>query len=588
MPQRHHGGGDEGQVDDHVHAASVTAQGCGDQGADGRIHSPDKVGGAARGPMRSTMKSDPSPTVTANAGSGSSAGDMLFGIGGKLLYAATRVALPPLALTHMGLAEYGLWAACFVLVGYLGMAASGFTLVYLRGTARHHAAGDTAAIGRLLSTGTLAMAALTLLLLAALALALPVLLALFQVPAEQQAVARVLWLGAAAVFLADMSLGAFANVLHAIGRVRQEQRVWVAAFVLETGLIVVFLHAGMGVLGLLAAFALRYLFSASANAVLACRALPGLRLSWRHFEPALLRDFFGFGAGMQLSGLWATTLHSADRLIAGALLGPQATALVDMAAKLPTTAASIGSSASAVAVSASARHDVQGQAQALRCVYGDASRITVASLALTLPFLAAFAQPLTQAWLGALPAQAAVAALLPALALALHAHMLTGPATAVSRGRGRLGADFSYAALRTLALVLAVAACVFTASTGLHTLVPALAQAQAVAALGFLAAAHWRLCGEWRTLLSTVLLPSAAAQALAWGLAWALTGAISGKAASVAFTTADRLPAIASLCGALALWLPLAALLLGACLLQPHERAALLRRFLKPLNWSRA
>ena len=79
---------------------------------------------------------------------------------------------------------------------------------------------------------------------------------------------------AAGVFLADMSLGAFANVLHAVGRVRQEQQVWVAAFVLETLLIVAFLQAGAGVLGLLAAFALRYLFSASANAVLACRALP--------------------------------------------------------------------------------------------------------------------------------------------------------------------------------------------------------------------------------------------------------------------------------------------------------------------------
>lgn len=531
--------------------------------------------------MRATMKSEPTtPAPARHAGPASSAGDMLFGTGGKLLYAATRMAVPPLALAHMGLAEYGLWAACFVLVGYLGMAASGFTLVYLRGTARHHAAGDTAAIGRLLSTGMLTMAALAALLLGALVLAMPGLLALFQVPAEQQAVARVVWLGAAAVFLADMSLGAFANVLHAIGRVRQEQQVWVAAFVLETLLIVALLHSGLGVLGLLLAFALRYLFSASANAVLACRALPGLRLSWRLFEPALLRGFFGLGAGMQFSGLWATALHSADRVIAGALLGPQATALVDMAAKLPTTAASIGSSASAVAVSASARHDVQGQSQALLRVYGDASRITVASLALTLPFLAAFAVPLSLAWLGSGPAQAAVAGLLPVLTLALHAHMLTGPVTAVSRGRGQLGADFAYSALRTLALALAVLACLGASATALPTLVPALAVAQAAAALGFLLVAHRRLCGEWHGLFATVLLPSLAAQALAWALAAAV--------AAMAVPAADRLQALATLCAALALWLPLAAVLLGACLLKPDERVSLARRVLKPLNWRRA
>jgi O-antigen/teichoic acid export membrane protein len=106
---------------------------------------------------------------------------MLFGMGGKLLYAATRVALPPLALAHMGLDDYGLWAACFVLVGYLGMAASGFTLVYLRTTAEHHARGDTVAIARLLSTGMAAMAALTVVLMAGLVWALPSLMAFLKV-----------------------------------------------------------------------------------------------------------------------------------------------------------------------------------------------------------------------------------------------------------------------------------------------------------------------------------------------------------------------------------------------------------------------
>ena len=510
----------------------------------------------------------------------SSAGDMLFGIGGKLLYAASRVALPPLALAHMGLGDYGLWAACFVLVGYLGMAASGFTLVYLRRTALHHAAGDLPAIGRLLSTGMLAMAGVGAVLLAALWLCMPQLLGLFRVPAAQQPVATLLWLGAAAVFLADMSLGAFANVLHAIGRVRQEQQVWVLAFLLEAVLIVTFLHSGWGVRGLLAAFALRYVFSASANAWLACRALPGLVLSWRLFDRALLRSFFGFGAGMQLSGLLASALHSADRLLAGALLGPQATALVDLAAKLPTTAASIGSSASAVAVSASARHDVQGHSGAVLQVYRDASRITVASLALTLPFLAAFAQPVTMAWLGAGTAQSAMAPLLPWMALALLAHMLTGPVTAVSRGRGRLAADFIYAAVRASALAAATLAFVASGATALTTLVGALCVAQGVAALGFLAGAHRRLCGSWRGLLSPVLGPSLAACALAAVLHVALLN--TAPAAS------DRGSALWTLMAATALWLPLAAALLGAWLLHPGEAQGLARRVLQPLNWKRA
>lgn len=516
----------------------------------------------------------------------SSAADMLFGIGAKLLYAATRVALAPLALAHMGLAEYGLWAVCFVLVGYLGMAASGFTLVYLRQTAQLHARGDVAAIGRLLSTGISAMGALTLLLMLGLWAALPWLLDLFSVPPAQHPLATRLWLGTAGVFLADMSLGAFANVLHAIGRVRQEQQVWMLAFVLESVVIVGGLLAGWGVHALLLAFALRYVFSASANAWLACRALPGLRLSWRGFERGLLRGFFGLGAAMQASGLIATALHSADRLLAGALIGPQATALMDLAVKLPTTAAGVSSGASHVAVSASARHEVQGQGDALQRVYRDASRITVAGLALTLPFLAWFAQPLAMAWLGRSEAQAALAPLILAAALGLHAHMLTGPANAVRRGCGRLDADFLYHGMRITALAGA-ALWWWTQSpaAGLVALAGALALGQVLAASLFLALAHHRLCGGWHGLASGVLWPTLGAHALAATLALA-QGHIGPFA-----TPANRIEALWTLVLPTLLWVPTAAALLAMLLLSSAERQALkarLRRVLRPVFWRAA
>lgn len=528
--------------------------------------------------MRGTMKDKATTDAGRSRATGSSVGDMLFGTGGRLLYAATRVALPPLALAHMGLAEYGLWAACFLLVSYVGMAASGFTLVYLRRTALCHAQGDVAAIGRLLSTGMLAMGAVALLLLAALWLALPALLELFGVAEAQRALARWLWLGTLAVFLADMSLGAFGSVLHAIGRVRQEQKVWVFAFLLETALIVGLLLAGWGVLGLLAAFAGRYLFSIAANAVLAWRALPGLRLRIRDFDRSLLRSFFGYGAGMQLSGLIATALHSADRLLAGALLGPQAVALVDLAAKLPTTAGSIGSSASTVAVSSSARHDVQGQATALLQVYRDASRITVAALALVLPFMVWFAEPITRAWLGPGDVQAAVAPLLTMLAVGLHAHLLTGPVNAVSRGRGSLRADFSYHALRVVALAAALALWWLGPARSLQALVMAMAAGQGLAALTYLVYAHRRLCGAWSGLASRVLAPTLAAQALA--------GALHALLAPL--PVGGRAEAIATLVLPVLLWVPAATSVLAPLVLSGDERRALLQRLLHPRSWRTA
>ena len=269
---------------------------------------------------------------------------------------------------------------------------------------------------------------------------------------------------------------------------------------------------------------------------------------------------------MQLSGLIATALHSADRLLAGVLLGPQAMALVDLAAKLPTTAGSIGSSASTVAVSSSARHDVQGQPAALQQVYRDASRITVVALALALPFMAWFAEPIARAWLGQSETQAAVAPLLALLAVGLHAHMLTGPVNAVSRGRGSLRADFSYHGLRAVALAAALAVWWLGPVRSLPALVLALVAAQVLAAVAVSGSTRTDGCAvpgrawprgcsrprwlptHWRGLLHAVLLPSPAG-----GRADAIVGA--GTAAL--------------------LWLPSAAALLAPLLLSGVERHAL-------------
>jgi len=487
---------------------------------------------------------------------------MFFGMGSKLLYAVTRVALPPLALAHMGLEDYGLWSTCFVLVSYVGMAASGFSLVYLRSAARLHQQGDLVGLSRLLSTGIASMFVLTTALLAGLLLLMPTLLAAFHVETPQRALAQDLWLGAVAVFLADMSIGAFANVLHAIGKIRQEQTVWVAAFLLEALFILCFLSAGWGVRGLLAAFALRYLFSASANAVLAYRSLPGLRLHWRLFDASLLRAFFIYGASMQASGLTATALQSLDRLLAGTLVGPHATALTDLATKLAGTAASIVSSASLVTLASSARQDASGCADAIDAVYDTGIRFTCAGLALTLPFLMAFAPALTLLWLGPKGPHTAIATLMVCAIPGLHLHMLTGPATALTRGRGEIAPDFVYHGLRALTLGAAVTAWLTQGRPGaLVGFVIALSLAQSLAAGVFIAWAHTRLRGALASLVQQAIVPTLLAYALALGCAnW------------IPSDFATRLQALGVLAVATFVTIPLIGLMLAGLMSTRRER----------------
>lgn len=462
--------------------------------------------------------------------------DIRFVLFAKLLYLVSRLALPPLILAHLGLAEYGLWATCFILVSYIGLSTSGIAVVYVRFVAEFHARGDLAAINRLLSTGVMLMGGIGLAVMLCLTLALPSLLALFHVPPSQQALASTLWLGASAIFLLDASAGAFAYLLHGLQRIRSEQQIWVCAFLLEALLIAAFLSLGWGAHGLLAAFALRYAFSCSAAIIVARRVLPGLAIHPALFERESLRRFLGYGGRVQLSGLLANALNSAERVIAGLLLGPQATALLELGTKLPGTMISVPGAINGVAVPAAARLGAIGDGLALQALYRQTQRITALLLALPMPLLAVFALPICSAWLGPKPEVASVAAIMAWMTLASHLHVLTGAASSVLRGIGNVRNEFVCHAMRAGGLGAAVLFVHLSGQQGVSELARALAVGMAVAALGCLAWNEILIGGSLRRLSCRTLLPTLVGYPLALALQALLPPISAGSREQIVFS----------------------------------------------------
>ena len=57
--------------------------------------------------------------------------------------------------------EYGIWAVCFILIGYLGISAFGVSNVYVRYVAEYYSNGRIDKINRLLSTGMISVSVLS-------------------------------------------------------------------------------------------------------------------------------------------------------------------------------------------------------------------------------------------------------------------------------------------------------------------------------------------------------------------------------------------------------------------------------------------
>lgn len=454
----------------------------------------------------------PAQTTIAPADVASNAGFAMFA---SAFYLVSRLMLPPLVLSHLSLAEYGLWSACFILVMYIGLTDVGFSSVYVRFSAHYHALGDTAAINRLASTGVVSLAVLTLCLLCGLWLLLPQVLALLNVGAEQQRTATILVMGVSTMFLLDLTLGVYCYLLHGLQRIREEKKIAIVGYALEPLLILVFLNAGLGVYSLLAAFALRYLWSLSSFARLAHRFLPGLEIRARHFDPAMLRRFFGFGAAVQLSALLATALFSVDRLVAGFLFGPTGIALFELGAKLPLAANSVPSAISGVTLPAAARHASSGDSPAIRALYQRSTRAVSILAGLPLGFMALFAAPLSLAWLGAREGLELLPLILALTALSSQFHITTGPGSAIFRALGRVGNEFVYHALRILALGICVGAALFFLGRTVTALIVGLCAGSLLAAIAYLIHNQRKLDLPMLPLLGDILAPGLAAYPLA-------------------------------------------------------------------------
>ncbi len=448
-------------------------------------------------------------------------GDATFAMFARVLYLATRLALPPMILARVSLSEYGLWAACFVLVAYVALADMGLSSVYVRFVARLHGRGDTDGIGRLLSTGIVSMFAIGSVVFGAVVLSLDPLMGLLKIEPALRPAARVLVVGSVGVFVLDMALSAFGHALHGLRRVRSEQKVWMVSFLLEFALIVAFLQAGLGVNALLTAFALRTVFALTANMVLLRRALPGLRVGPRRFDASMLRHFAGFGLSVQASTLLSVALHSADRMIAGVLLGPSAIALFDLGGKLPLSAASIPSTISRVTLPQAAALAEAGGPQerrTLATLYSRATRSVALIAAVPLGFMAAFAAPLCLAWLGPRPELQALPTILSACAVGALFHVITGPGSAVFRGMGLVGNEFLYSALRIVLIAAAIALAWATIGHGASAIAIGLAAGTVIAALVYNLHNHRRLQLPARELLTAIVLPSLAPLAVALSL----------------------------------------------------------------------
>ncbi|MDS4070031.1 MAG: oligosaccharide flippase family protein [Candidatus Competibacter sp.] len=438
----------------------------------------------------------------------------------KLLYMVSRFLLPPVILSHVTLEEYGIWATCFIVIGYLGMGAFGIANVYIRYIAEYAARQDIEAINRLLSTGLTVTTLGGAVLLAALGLSMPALLDLLHIAPHLRETAAVLIFTTAAVIVLDMSLSIFAQVLNGMQLIARQTVIWVASFLLEAALIVGLLVAGFGVYALLWAFVFRYLIGTWLSARACFQALPGLRVGPRRFDRRMLPLFYRFGGVVQVTGMLSMFLYSIEKVIAGLFIGVRATGLFDLGEKLPVMSSQITSALETVILPAITHLHTLGQTEELRKLYLKGSRYISLLGGFIMGFLLGFATPIMTAWLGPAEDLQITAFIMAWFTLPFQIHVTTGPCSAFHRGTGHPQRELFYPFAQMALVVLLVGGAFLVMGTTIPAITIGVATAMVLSGGAYMFYTNRLLGIAARHYLWRVLLPGLAPYAIGLGLAW--------------------------------------------------------------------
>lgn len=285
------------------------------------------------------------------------AGNALSGMVATVIYMVSRLLLTPFILHYLSLEEFGLWSLCFIILSYAGMGGFGVNSTYIRYSARYLAEGKSEEISKLLSTGVAYMLSFSMLFCSLLYLIMPFLLERFNIKPEQQDLASTIFLGTAAVFSLELTLGGFRFIINGMHEFAKEKIVSTVAGLIEIIAIITFLALGSGVKGLLYAFAFRLLLETAGYWKIARTLLPSLKISATLISREHFHLFVGFGGKVQILGILGIFLSALDRLFITAIAGLSAGGMFEIGRKLPSTAGMISSSVFAPFLSTAAHLD---------------------------------------------------------------------------------------------------------------------------------------------------------------------------------------------------------------------------------------
>jgi len=308
--------------------------------------------------------------------------------------------LVPFMVSRLGVDIFGLWSLIFAVVGMFGLLDLGFATAAMKYVAELTASGEHAERNEVLATLLVVYS-----VLGAIALVLVGTLAgpassWFDLPADQaEPFTLALWLVGAAVAI-NFPVSLIKAILIGSGRMHLVNAIELVTTLVNAGLIVILLEAGLGLLGVAIATATTMLLGPLVMLPLAIRLTPGLSASPRLFSRSRVRELLGFSVYFFIANVAMLIILRIDPVVIKMFLTLSAVAVYAVAAKIAEYTYLLNKQFSNALMPLVSQSKGAGDAETVRRILMDGTRFL---LAIAVPFIALlffYADVILIRWMG--------------------------------------------------------------------------------------------------------------------------------------------------------------------------------------------
>ncbi len=240
----------------------------------------------------------------------------------------------PVALTHLGLIEFGIWGYVSTTVGYLGVVDPGFGLIVTRYAARARTSDERATVRRVVTLGILAWFAFLAALSPVVLVVVPILVNHLHLNMSEQRAATEVFYWAFLFFFLSITADIVGRILIGIGAL------WLSSIIdfvtrLVYGVVaLVLLITGLGIWALMIASTTQVLLSAIAVWVALRRRFGRVLGNPFRIERSVLRELVRSGGWYQVASVFGALNTDTDPLVIGTFIGPTDVGVFNVATRI--------------------------------------------------------------------------------------------------------------------------------------------------------------------------------------------------------------------------------------------------------------